>query len=70
MPEYFFHIDGPTCLRDCTGAMLPDDGVAWTEARRCVRELAAICKPGESWHLEVATEDRPVFVLTVSSRKL
>jgi Domain of unknown function (DUF6894) len=70
MPKYFFHIEGSKLYRDEIGVTLPDDGAAWDEARRAVRNIEHYLAPGEEWRLEVCAEGKPVFTLTVSSRRL
>jgi hypothetical protein len=70
MPKYFFHIEGSKLYRDEVGVTLPDDGAAWEEARRAVRDIEHYLAPGEEWRLEVCAEGKPVFMLMVSSRRL
>jgi len=70
MPKYFFHIDGPKPYCDEVGTMLPDDRAAWNEMRRTLRVIEHYLEPGQEWRIKVHSESKPVYSLTVSSRRL
>jgi hypothetical protein len=70
MPRYFFHIVGERPHRDQVGEDLNHDEAAWKASMRALRELEDRFSPGDDWRLEVFHEDAPVFLITVSSRRL
>jgi hypothetical protein len=70
MPKYLFHIDGPRPYVDSTGTMLPNDQAAWQETRCRVRDIEDYLQLGEEWRLEVMKDDKAVFMVTLSSRRM
>jgi hypothetical protein len=68
MPRYFFHIHGK--FTDKLGEELADDAAAWAEALHLCRDIEGKIEPGEKWGMYVVEAETPVFLLSLSSRKL
>ena len=70
MARYFFHLQGTRPYQDDGGVDLADDAAAWAEAKRFVRDIEHSLEPGDSWHLEVRREDRPIYSLKICTRAI
>lgn len=68
MPKYFFHLQGTRPYQDDGGTDLPSDAAAWAEAKRYARDIEATLEPGETWHLEVHRDGRPIYSLKICAR--
>jgi hypothetical protein len=71
MPLYFFYISGVEPFSDAEGEELPDDGAAWREAIRTVRDVEWTLDPKKSphWLLEVKRDGRKLFRIEVSAQR-
>jgi uncharacterized protein DUF6894 len=70
MARYYFYLQGTRPYLDEDGIELADDGSAWQQAKRFVRDIEGEFEPGEQWRLEVLRDGRPIFLLIVNSSKL
>jgi hypothetical protein len=70
MPRYYFNIKGDYPHQDELGEELADDGSAWAEALRLGRDVEDKLRPGQRWQLYVVEDEMPVFVITMTSRRL
>ena len=70
MPRYYFNIKGDYPHQDELGEELADDASAWAEALRHGRDVEDKLKPGQRWLLYVVEDKTPVFVITMTSRRL
>lgn len=70
MPKYFFHLQSARPYEDDRGLDLPSDPAAWVEAKRFGRDIESSLKPGETWHLEVHREGRPIYSLKICARAI
>lgn len=68
MPRYFFHLQGTRPYRDDGGVDLPGDAVAWAEAKKYARDIEDSLEPGDTWHLEVRREGRPIYILKICAQ--
>lgn len=68
MARYFFHLKGSRPYQDDRGADLPNDAAAWAEAKKYARDIEHNFEPGETWHLEVHREGRPLYSLKICAR--
>jgi hypothetical protein len=69
MPRYYFQLISAQPYSDTEGMELPDDAAAWTEAKRFARDIESNLEPGQTWRLEVGRGSRPLFLLTIASRR-
>jgi hypothetical protein len=70
MPRYYFELISAQPYCDAEGMELPDDAAAWTEAKKFARDIESNLEPGQTWRLEIARDSRPLFLLTVTYRRL
>jgi hypothetical protein len=69
MPRYYFELISAQPYCDAEGLELADDAAAWTEAKRFARDIESNLEPGQTWRLEVGRGSRPLFLLTIASRR-
>jgi hypothetical protein len=69
MPRYYFHFEGSRPHIDETGELLKSDEAAWELALRLARDVEHGLQPGEDWTLRVVDGTRPVFILTMTTRR-
>ncbi|WP_145641660.1 DUF6894 family protein [Bradyrhizobium daqingense] len=69
MRRYYFHFEGNRPHTDETGEFLEDDEAAWAAALRLVRDVENGLRPGENWTLRVVSEDTPVYILRVMTKR-
>jgi hypothetical protein len=69
MRRYYFHFDGSRPHVDDTGEILKNDEAAWAAALRLARDVEHGLRPGADWTLRVVNETRPVFILTMTTKR-
>jgi hypothetical protein len=67
MPRYFFDIDGKFPFRDVLGTELRNDPAAWREALVLTRDIESSLQPGESWRLDVKSDNRLLYRISITS---
>jgi hypothetical protein len=70
MPRYFFHLQGTRPYQDDGDVDLTDDAAAWAEAKRFARDIENSLEVGDSWHLEVCREGRPIYSLKICTQAI
>ncbi|WP_377830934.1 tRNA 5-methylaminomethyl-2-thiouridine synthase (plasmid) [Bradyrhizobium lupini] len=51
------------------GELLKSDEAAWEAALRLARDVEHGLRPGESWTLRIECENRPVFILSMTTKR-
>ena len=69
MPRYYFHFRGTRPHTDETGELHSGDDAAWEAALRLARDVEHGLRPGEDWTLCVVNETRPIFILTMMTKR-
>jgi hypothetical protein len=69
MSRYFFYIDSDRPHLDESGEELPDDAAAWRQGMRMARDIEDSLEPGQSWKLEIRTGERPVYQVTITTKR-
>jgi hypothetical protein len=75
MPRYFFNVMGAHASVDDEGEQLADDETAWREATIIAGELFKNIdgrfRPGQSWSLEVADENKkPIYFIRINAETM
>ena len=70
MARYFFHISSQEPYHDADGLELPNDGAAWLEAKKLVRDIETSLAPGQDWQLDVVDGVGSVFILSLKSQRV